>query len=155
MLLFRELIRRHDMELKPVSSDVVFDGTRITFAYEAEQRPDTAALQADLSQRLKRRVDLRMVGPREAARLCGGGGLCGPVKCCNRFPSHEAPITLRMAKDQELPMNPGRITGLSGVRASDLQVVSRPGAGGGQEGVHPTWKWGSTELRGGARCLPG
>ena len=114
MLLFRELIRRHGMELKPVSSDVVFDGTRITFAYEAEQRPDTAALQADLSQRLKRRVDLRMVGPREAARLCGGGGLCGPVKCCNRFPSHEAPITLRMAKDQELPMNPGRITGLCG-----------------------------------------
>jgi len=54
------------------------------------------------------------VGPREASRLCGGGGLCGPVKCCNRYPSHESPITLRMAKDQELPMNPGRITGLCG-----------------------------------------
>ncbi len=114
MLLFRELVRRHEMALKPISADVVFDGSRITFSYEAEERPDTSALSADLSGRLKRRVDLRMVGPREAARLCGGGGLCGPTKCCNRYPSHESPITLRMAKDQELPMNPGRITGLCG-----------------------------------------
>jgi cell fate regulator YaaT (PSP1 superfamily) len=114
MLLFRELIRRHELPLKPIAADVVFDGTRITFSYEAEQRPDTSTLQGDLSARLKKRVDLRMVGPREASRLCGGGGLCGPVKCCNRYPSHESPITLRMAKDQELPMNPGRITGLCG-----------------------------------------
>jgi len=114
MLLFRELIRRHQLEVKPISADVVFDGSRITFSYEAAERPDVSALQSDLATRLKRRVDLRMVGPREAARLCGGGGLCGPVKCCNRFPSHENPVTLRMAKEQELPMNPGRITGLCG-----------------------------------------
>ena len=114
MLLFRELIKRQGLPLKPVSAELVFDGSRLTFAYSAEERPDTSPLQAELSTRLKRRVDLRMVGPREAARLCGGGGLCGPVKCCNRFPSHESPITLRMAKDQELPMNPGRITGLCG-----------------------------------------
>jgi cell fate regulator YaaT (PSP1 superfamily) len=114
MLLFRELIKRHGLPVKPVSSELVFDGSRLTLSYSAEERPDTSALQAELSSRLKRRVDLRMVGPREASRLCGGGGLCGPVKCCNRFPSHESPITLRMAKDQDLPMNPGRITGLCG-----------------------------------------
>ena len=54
------------------------------------------------------------MNPREAARVCGSGGLCGERKCCTRFPSHEQPITLRMAKDQDLPMNPGRITGLCG-----------------------------------------
>jgi cell fate regulator YaaT (PSP1 superfamily) len=114
MLLFRELAQRAGLAIKPVSADMVFDQSRITFSFSAEERPDTAALAVDLTARLGRRADLRMVGPREAARLCGGGGLCGPVKCCNRFPSHESPITLRMAKDQDLPMNPGRITGLCG-----------------------------------------
>jgi cell fate regulator YaaT (PSP1 superfamily) len=54
------------------------------------------------------------VGPREQARQCGGYGLCGTQLCCTRFPSHEQPIALRMAKDQDLPMSSGRITGLCG-----------------------------------------
>jgi cell fate regulator YaaT (PSP1 superfamily) len=114
MLLFRELAKRHDLPLKPLSSEMVFDQSRIVFSYGSEERLDTSALHSELSKRLNRRVEVRAVGPREGARLCGGGGLCGPVKCCNRFPSHESPITLKMAKDQELPMNPGRITGLCG-----------------------------------------
>jgi cell fate regulator YaaT (PSP1 superfamily) len=114
MLLFRELAKRHALELKPLSSEMVFDQSRLVFSYTSEERLDTQALQADLNDRLGRRVEIRAVGPREGARLCGGGGLCGPVKCCNRFPSHESPITLKMAKDQDLPMNPGRITGLCG-----------------------------------------
>jgi cell fate regulator YaaT (PSP1 superfamily) len=114
MLLFRELAKRHALQLKPLSAEMVFDGGRIVFSYGSEERLDTHALQAELASRLSRRIEVRAVGPREGARLCGGGGLCGPVKCCNRFPSHESPITLKMAKDQELPMNPGRITGLCG-----------------------------------------
>jgi cell fate regulator YaaT (PSP1 superfamily) len=114
MLLFRELAKRHDLPLKPLSAEMVFDQSRIVFSYGSEERLDTSALQSELAKRLNRRVEVRAVGPREGARLCGGGGLCGPVKCCNRFPSHESPITLKMAKDQELPMNPGRITGLCG-----------------------------------------
>jgi cell fate regulator YaaT (PSP1 superfamily) len=114
MLLFRELAKRHELPLKPLSAEMVFDQSRIVFSYGSEERLDTSALQSDLAKRLNRRVEVRAVGPREGARLCGGGGLCGPVKCCNRFPSHESPITLKMAKDQELPMNPGRITGLCG-----------------------------------------
>ena len=114
MLLFRELARRHELAIKPLSAEMVFDQSRIVFSYGSEERVDTHALQADLAKRLNRRVEVRAVGPREGARLCGGGGLCGPVKCCNRFPSHESPITLKMAKDQDLPMNPGRITGLCG-----------------------------------------
>jgi len=103
MLLFRELSRRHGLELKPISSEVTFDGSRITFAFSAEERPDTRELQTELGERLKRRVDVRQVGPREQGRLCGAV-----------YPCHDQPITLRMAKDQQLPMNPGRITGLCG-----------------------------------------
>jgi cell fate regulator YaaT (PSP1 superfamily) len=92
----------------------VFDGSRIVFSYQAENRPDLTGLQETLRGRLDRRVELRSVGPRECARLCGDHGLCGDQHCCRKFPSHEQPITLRMAKDQELPMSSGRITGLCG-----------------------------------------
>lgn len=115
MRVFRELIRGQDLDLKPVSVEIVFDGSRAVVSYQAEARPELSRLQAELAQRLGRRVELRGVGPRECARLCGDEGLCGTGKhCSRRFPSHEQPITLRMAKDQELSMTSGRITGLCG-----------------------------------------
>jgi cell fate regulator YaaT (PSP1 superfamily) len=112
--IFREVIRQSGLELKPVSAELVFDGSRLVFAYEAEGRPDLTAFREELRRRLARRIELRSVGPRECARLCGDHGLCGGQHCCRRFPSHEQPITLRMAKEQELPMSSGRITGLCG-----------------------------------------
>jgi cell fate regulator YaaT (PSP1 superfamily) len=114
MGLLRELLRRDRIEVKPISAEIVFDGSRVVFAYEAEEKPALGALQEELSKRLHRRVELRSVGPRESARLCGDYGLCGTKLCCRSFPSHEKPITLRMAKDQELPLSSGRITGLCG-----------------------------------------
>ena len=112
--VFRDVMRQTGLELKPVSAELVFDGSRLVFAYEAEGRPDLSAFRDELGRRLARRIELRSVGPRECARLCGDHGLCGGQHCCRRFPSHEQPITLRMAKDQELPMSSGRITGLCG-----------------------------------------
>jgi cell fate regulator YaaT (PSP1 superfamily) len=114
MRVFREVIREQGALVKPVSAELVFDGSRVVMAYEAEQRPDVSRLEGELRRRLHRRIELRSVGPRECARLCGDHGLCGAEHCCRRFPSHEQPITLRMAKDQELPMSSGRITGLCG-----------------------------------------
>jgi cell fate regulator YaaT (PSP1 superfamily) len=114
MKVLRELLRGSDLELKPVSAELVFDGSRIVFSYQADTRPDLTTLQEKLRGRLDRRVELRSVGPRECARLCGDHGLCGDQHCCRKYPSHEQPITLRMAKDQELPMSSGRITGLCG-----------------------------------------
>jgi cell fate regulator YaaT (PSP1 superfamily) len=114
MRVFREVLRVQNVRVKPISAEIVFDGSRVVFAYGSPDRVDTRAVQAELVERLRRRVELRPVGPREQARLCGGVGLCGDKLCCTRFPSHEQPITLKMAKDQELPMNPGRITGLCG-----------------------------------------
>jgi cell fate regulator YaaT (PSP1 superfamily) len=114
MLVFREVMRAQGVELKPVAAELVFDGSRIVFSYQAQGRPELGGLQEELRKRLQRRVELRSVGPRECARLCGDHGLCGTKHCCRRFPSHEKPITLRMAKDQDLPMGSGRITGLCG-----------------------------------------
>ncbi len=114
MLVLRELLRKDGLVLKPVSVEVVFDGSRAVVSYQADGRPDVRALQSELSRRLRRRVEMRAVGARECARLCGDHGLCGGKLCCRRFPSHEKPITLRMAKDQELSMSGGRITGLCG-----------------------------------------
>jgi cell fate regulator YaaT (PSP1 superfamily) len=114
MRVFREVMKKGGLELKPISAELVFDGSRLVFAYETEGRPDLSAFRDELRRRLARRIELRSVGPRECARLCGDHGLCGGQHCCRRFPSHEQPITLRMAKDQELPMSSGRITGLCG-----------------------------------------
>jgi cell fate regulator YaaT (PSP1 superfamily) len=114
MRVFREVMKQTRVDVKPVSAELVFDGSRLVFAYEAEGRPDLTAFREELRRRLARRIELRSVGPRECARLCGDHGLCGGQHCCRRFPSHEQPITLRMAKDQDLPMSSGRITGLCG-----------------------------------------
>lgn len=114
MKVLREVLRAGSFAIKPVAAELVFDGSRVVFSYQSEERPDLTALQEELRRRLERRVELRSVGPRECARLCGDHGLCGGEHCCRRFPSHEKPIALRMAKDQELPMSSGRITGLCG-----------------------------------------
>jgi cell fate regulator YaaT (PSP1 superfamily) len=114
MRVFREVVKAQDVQLKPVAAELVFDGSRLVFSYEAERRPDAGRLQTALRERLHRRVELRSVGPRECARLCGDHGLCGGGQCSRRYPTHEQPITLRMAKDQDLPMSSGRITGLCG-----------------------------------------
>jgi cell fate regulator YaaT (PSP1 superfamily) len=100
--------------VRAVAAEIVFDGSRVVLSFRAEERLELKHLATSLQKEIGRRVELRQVNPREAARVCGSGGLCGERKCCNRFPSHEQPITLRMAKDQDLPMNPGRITGLCG-----------------------------------------
>ncbi|MDQ3858996.1 MAG: hypothetical protein M3327_11205 [Actinomycetota bacterium] len=114
MRTFRELLRREAIDVKPVAVEIVFDGSRIVVSYQADERPDLSRVRAELGRRSGRRVDTRLVGPRECARLCGDVGLCGGKQCSRRFPSHEKPITLRMAKDQELSMTSGRITGLCG-----------------------------------------
>ena len=114
MLSFRDVTRELSIGVKPIAAELVFDGSRLVFTYSGEGKIEVRRLQEELSRRLRRRVELRSVGPREQSRLCGGYGLCGTQLCCTRFPSHEQPIALRMAKDQDLPLSSGRITGLCG-----------------------------------------
>ena len=80
----------------------------------AEERTDLRPSPEPSRARVGARVEARQASPREGARLSAASACAAPVRCCTRFPSHENPITLRMAKDQDLPMNPGRVTGLCG-----------------------------------------
>ena len=114
MRAFRRVIREGGLPLKPFASEVQFDGARIVVSYGSEERQDVRELAAKLSREVGTKVELRHVRAREGARLVGGIGLCGEVLCCTRVPTFESPITLRMAKEQDLPVNPGRVTGLCG-----------------------------------------
>jgi cell fate regulator YaaT (PSP1 superfamily) len=114
MTLFKRVTKERGIVAKPFAAEMTFDGGRVVLTFGAEEKTDLRDLGHELSRELGFRLELRQVGPREGARQVGGGGMCGDKLCSTRFPSHENPITLRMAKDQDLPMNPGRITGLCG-----------------------------------------
>ena len=114
MRLFKQELERQAIVVKPLKAEVLFDSSRAVISYAAEERTDLRQLAVEVGRAAGIRVDARQVGPREGARQLGGYGMCGDKLCSSRFPSHETPITLRMAKDQDLPMNPGRVTGLCG-----------------------------------------
>ena len=109
----REVVKRHQ-GIKVHGAEMPFDGRRVVIGYTSEERIDLHPIAQDVGRQLNLRIEARQVGPRDGARVTGGYGLCGDVLCCTRFPAHETRITLRMAKDQDLPVNPGRVTGLCG-----------------------------------------
>jgi cell fate regulator YaaT (PSP1 superfamily) len=110
----RELIRSHGLDMKLVGADMGFGGEKITFSFFSEERVDFRALVADLAKTLKVRIELRQVGAREEARMVGGLGPCGRALCCTMFPGDDDPVSIRMAKEQNLPLNPTKISGLCG-----------------------------------------
>ena len=114
MAACRELIAEHGLDMKLVSAEVMFGGEKITFSFYAEERIDFRALVADLAKKLKMRIELRQIGAREEARAVGGLGPCGRHLCCTLFPGNEDPVSIRMAKEQNLPLNPMKISGLCG-----------------------------------------
>jgi cell fate regulator YaaT (PSP1 superfamily) len=111
---FRRQVSARHPEVKVHGAEMDFDGGRVVVGYSAEQRVDLRGIAREVGRREGVRLDARAMGPRDGARITGGYGLCGDVLCCTRFPAHEQRITLRMAKDQDLPVNPGRVTGLCG-----------------------------------------
>ncbi len=111
---FRRLVVQRYPLVKVNGAEMPFDGRRVVVGYTSEERVDLVPVAQDLSRRIGLRVEARQMGPRDGARITGGYGLCGDVLCCTRFPANERRVTLRMAKDQELPVNPGRVTGLCG-----------------------------------------
>lgn len=114
MAVCRELIEQHSLDMKLVSADISFEGDRVTFSFYAEERVDFRGLVADLSQELRMRVELRQIGAREEARMVGGLGPCGRHLCCALFRGDDEPVSIRMAKEQNLPLNPVKISGLCG-----------------------------------------
>ena len=110
----RRLIREHGLPMKVIGTDYVDTGNVLTVYFSAPHRVDFRALVRDLAARLRVRVELRQIGPRDEARLQGGIGPCGRDTCCSTFLKDFEPVSVRMAKDQDLPVNPLRIAGACG-----------------------------------------
>jgi cell fate regulator YaaT (PSP1 superfamily) len=113
-LASRRLIREHGLPMKVTAVDYVGATNVFTVYFSAPHRVDFRGLVRDLAARLRARVELRQIGPRDEARLQGGIGPCGRDLCCATFLKDFEPVSVRMAKDQDLPVNPLRIAGACG-----------------------------------------
>jgi len=110
----RRLIQQHKLPMKLVDVDYVFDGSSVVFYFTAEGRVDFRELVKDLATRLKARIELRQVGVRDEAKMVGGLGPCGRDLCCSLYLSDFNPVSIKMAKEQNLPLNPSKISGICG-----------------------------------------
>ncbi len=109
-----ELVAKLNLPMKLLSAEYNFDGSRLTFFFGAEERVDFRQLVRELTSRLKTRVELRQVGPRDETKMIGGFGRCGFPLCCASFLSELTPVSIKMAKEQGLPLNPAKISGCCG-----------------------------------------
>jgi cell fate regulator YaaT (PSP1 superfamily) len=110
----RRLAREHELPMKVIGVDYLDQTNVFTVYFSAPHRVDFRGLVKDLAARLRGRVELRQIGPRDEARLQGGIGPCGRDLCCATFLKDFEPVSVRMAKDQDLPVNPLRIAGACG-----------------------------------------
>ena len=109
-----KLIAELNLSMKLLSAEYSLDDSRLTFFFSAPERVDFRELVRELTSRFKIRVELRQIGPRDEAKLIGGFGRCGRPLCCMNFLSEFAPVSIRMAKEQGLPLNPMKISGVCG-----------------------------------------
>jgi len=109
-----KLIAKLNLSMKLISAEYNLDGNHLTFFFSADERVDFRELVRELTSRFKIRVELRQVGPRDGAKLIGGFGRCGRPLCCMSFLGEFAPVSIRMAKEQNLPLNPMKISGACG-----------------------------------------
>lgn len=110
----KRLIREHALPMKVLAVDYVVPRNRFTIYFSADGRVDFRSLVRDLAKTLGARVELRQVGARDSARVQGGIGPCGRDLCCATFLKDFEPVSIRMAKDQDLPVNPLKISGACG-----------------------------------------
>ena len=112
--VFRELVHEYKLDMKPIDVEYLFNGDKVVFYFVAEERVDFRDLVKELASRFHARIDMRQVGVRDEARMIGGLGHCGEQLCCVRFGGEFQPVSIRMAKEQDLPLNPLKISGLCG-----------------------------------------
>ncbi|MEE4312387.1 MAG: stage 0 sporulation family protein [candidate division KSB1 bacterium] len=108
----KEKIEKHQLIMKLVDVEYQFDGNKITFYFTAERRVDFRELVKDLAAIYKVRIELRQIGVRDEARRLGGYGICGRKLCCTSFIKEFEPITTQCAKEQNLPLNPQKLSGV-------------------------------------------
>ncbi|MHB0976642.1 MAG: PSP1 domain-containing protein [Candidatus Aquicultorales bacterium] len=109
-----EKIQKHNLSMKLIEAEYVFDGSKLIFYFTAEGRVDFRELVKDLAGVFKTRIELRQIGVRDEAKMIGGLGPCGRRLCCTVFLGDFEPVSIRMAKEQDLPLNPLKISGVCG-----------------------------------------
>ena len=114
MPTFRRLVGASGLDMKPVAVEYLFGGEKCVCYFSADERIDFRQLVRDLSRELRERVDMRQIGVREEAAIVGGYGHCGQELCCRRFAMSFDPVSIRMAKEQDLPLNSTKISGACG-----------------------------------------
>lgn len=107
-------IKEHHLDMEVVDSEYTFDRNKVIFYFTAEGRVDFRQLVKDLATKFKTRIELRQIGVRDEAKLLGGIGPCGRMLCCSTFLGDFEPVSIKMAKDQNLSLNPTKISGLCG-----------------------------------------
>lgn len=114
MRVCREKILKHNLEMKLIDAEFMIDGSKLVFYFSAEGRIDFRNLAKDLASHFKNRIELRQIGVRDEAKMLGGIGICGRPLCCNKWLHDFQPVSIKMAKQQNLSLNPSKISGSCG-----------------------------------------
>lgn len=109
-----EKIRKHNLEMKLIDSEYTFDNNKLLFYFTADGRVDFRDLVKDLASVFKTRIELRQIGVRDETKILGGIGVCGRALCCHTYLSEFIPVSIKMAKEQNLSLNPTKISGVCG-----------------------------------------
>ena len=110
----KEKIMKHGLEMKLIDTEYTFDNNKVLFYFTADGRIDFRELVKDLASVFKTRIELRQVGVRDETKMLGGIGICGRPLCCNTYLSEFIPVSIKMAKEQNLSLNPTKISGICG-----------------------------------------
>ena len=145
-------IEKRKLPMKLVDVEYAFDRTRIIFYFIADGRVDFRDLVKDLAGIFKTRIELRQIGVRDEAKMVGGIGCCGRTLCCATFLNDFEPINIKMAKDQGLSLNPGKISGICGRLLCCLRYEHECYCGL-RENLYPVGTWVSTEM-GNGQIMP-
>ena len=109
-----EKIRKHELDMKLIDAEYTFDNNKVLFYFTADGRIDFRDLVKDLAAVFKTRIELRQIGVRDETKIIGGIGICGRPLCCHSYLSEFAPVSIKMAKEQNLSLNPAKISGVCG-----------------------------------------
>ena len=114
MRICQEKIRKHKLEMKLIDAEYTFDNNKVLFYFTADGRIDFRQLVKDLAAIFKTRIELRQIGVRDETKILGGIGICGRQLCCHTYLSEFAPVSIKMAKEQNLSLNQTKISGVCG-----------------------------------------
>lgn len=114
MVICKEKIEKRGLEMKLIGAEYSFDNSKVLFYFTADGRVDFRELVKDLAAVFKTRIELRQVGVRDETKILGGIGICGRRLCCNAHLSEFGPVSIKMAKEQNLSLNPTKISGVCG-----------------------------------------